>query len=383
MRYGVKTFLSVTAIILATLCKLSAPAQAQFIFNPLQNLGGSVTTAPSCTGASGSTFCGAVGVDGHLLLNQIDDVSSFGYADLGGTVIGKPSCTHFGLGSTQPNFRVLCGVIGTDSGVWVTRFDGVSSSGFTSLGGVSISDPACTGLGGSTKAVCVIIGTNSHLLASTTLDGVNWTRFADLDLGGTLIFNPTCMDIGNMMGFCGAVTTDGELRLIRFQAGSGPVSWEPNTNIITFPPIILNTIGVARLVTGGVSFPSTIRITSNPSCAAGLRAAVVCGVRGSDSALYVSRFNGTTFSPFQFEGGILAGAPSCAFAVCAVRGTNSELFIIQFLSNGVTTGFAPVPGANINGDPSCTLHPNELLTILMLCGVRKPDSTLWMTIGHE
>ena len=96
MRYGVKTFLSVTAIILATLCKLSAPAQAQFIFNPLQNLGGSVTTAPSCTGASGSTFCGAVGVDGHLLLNQIDDVSSFGYADLGGIVIGKPSCTHFG-----------------------------------------------------------------------------------------------------------------------------------------------------------------------------------------------------------------------------------------------------------------------------------------------
>src|SRR5271154_4711399 len=98
MRYGVKTFLSVTAIILATLCKLSAPAQAQFIFNTLQNLGGSVITAPSCTGARGSTFCGAVGVDGHLLLNQIADSSSLGFTDLGGIVIGKPSCTHFGPG---------------------------------------------------------------------------------------------------------------------------------------------------------------------------------------------------------------------------------------------------------------------------------------------
>jgi hypothetical protein len=383
MSYGVKTFLSIGAIILATLCKLAVPAQAQFVFNPPQNLGGSVTTAPSCTGASGSSFCGAVGVNGHLFLNQIDDFSSFGYMDLGGIVIGKPSCTHFGLGDPQPLFRVLCGVIGTDSAVWVVRFDGLSSSGFTSLGGVSISDPACTGISGSTKAVCVVIGTNSHLFGSTTMDGVNWTAFADLNLGGTLIFNPTCMDIGDMIGFCGAVTTDGELRLIRFQAGGGPVTWAPDVNIVSFPPVILQSLGNARLVTGGISIPSTLRITSDPSCAAGLRAAVVCGVRGSDSALYVTQFNGTTFSPFQFEGGILASAPSCAFAVCAVRGTDSELYIIQFLSNGVTTPFAPVPGANINGDPSCTLHPNELLTILMLCGARKTDSTLWMTIGHE
>jgi hypothetical protein len=383
MSHGVKTFLSVTAIILATLCRLTAPAQAQFIFNPLQNLGGGVVTAPSCTGASGSSFCGVVGINGHLLLNQYIDLASVGYTDLGGIVIGKPSCTNFGI-ANQTSFRVLCGVIGTDSAVWVNRFDGVSSSGFTSLGGVSISNPACTGLSGSTKAACAVIGTNGHLFASTTLDGVNWTAFADLDIGGTLIFNPTCMDIGDMIGFCGAVTTDGELRLRRFQSelGNVPVSWE-STNIITFPPITLQTLGEARFVTGGISIPSTTRITSDPSCAAGLAAAVICGVRGSDGALYISKFNGTTFSPLQFQGGILAGAPSCAFAVCAVRGTNSQLYVIQFLSNGITTAFTPVPGTNISGDPSCTLHPNELLTLLMLCGVRSTDSTLWVTIGHE
>ena len=122
MSHGVKTFLSVIAIILTTLCKLTAPAGAQFIFNPLQNLGGSVVTAPSCAAAaSGSTFCGVVGVGGHLFLNQVDNFTSFGFTDLGGIVIGKPSCTHFGLGQPEPLFRVLCGVIGTDSAVWVSE----------------------------------------------------------------------------------------------------------------------------------------------------------------------------------------------------------------------------------------------------------------------
>jgi hypothetical protein len=182
-----------------------------------------------------------------------------------------------------------------------------------------------------------------------------------------------------MIGFCGAATTDGELRLKRFQAAvGGAVSWQ-GTTIITFPPPPLQTLPNARVVSGGFLPPSTLRITSDPSCAAGRSAAVICGVRGSDSALYVSQFNGATFSPFQFEGGVLAGAPSCAFAVCAARGADSQLYVIQ---PGLTAAFKPVPGTNLSGDPSCTLHPNELLTTLMLCGVRSTDSTLWITIAH-
>jgi hypothetical protein len=381
MSYGAKTLLKVSAIILACLCKLAVPSQAQYIFNPLENLGGSVVTAPSCTGAIASSYCGVVGVNGHLLLSQIMDFNLLGYVDLGGIVIGKPSCTQFGI-PNQTIPQVLCGVIGTDGAVWTVRFDGANSSGFFRLGGVGVSNPACTGLAGSTKAICAVIGTNDHLFASSTLDGVNWTAFEDLDLGGTLIFNPTCMDLGDMRGFCGAVTTDGELRLRSYEATvSSSVTWE-NTYIITFPPITLQTLGNARLVSGGISIPNTTRITADPSCALGLAAAVICGVRGSDNALYVSTFSGT-FSPFHFEGGILAGAPSCAWAGCAVRGTDSQLYVIQFLSNGTTVPFAQVPGTNLSGDPSCTFHPNELLTLLMLCGVRSTDSTLWATIAHE
>jgi len=106
MSHGAKTFLSVIAIILTTLCKLTAPAQAQFIFNPLQNLGGGVVTAPSCAAAaSGSTFYGVVGVGGHLLLNQIDNFTSLGYTDLGGIVIGKPVVPTLALANLNPYFE--------------------------------------------------------------------------------------------------------------------------------------------------------------------------------------------------------------------------------------------------------------------------------------
>jgi hypothetical protein len=105
MSHGVKTFLSVIAIILTTLCKLTAPAGAQFIFNPLQNLGGSVVTAPSCAAAaSGSTFCGVVGVGGHLFLNQVDNFTSFGFTDLGGIVIGNPVVPTLALANLNPYF---------------------------------------------------------------------------------------------------------------------------------------------------------------------------------------------------------------------------------------------------------------------------------------
>jgi hypothetical protein len=381
MSYRLKHFLRISAIIFASLYKLAVPAQAQGIFNPLENLGGSLVTAPSCTGAIASSYCGVVGTNGHLLLNHIINFSFPGYVDLGGIVIGKPSCTQFGI-LNQTTLQVLCGVIGTDGAVWTVRFDGLNSSGFFRVGGVGVSNPACTGLAGSTKAICTVIGTNNHLFASSTLDGVNWTAFDDLDLGGTLIFNPTCMDLGDMRGFCGAVTTDGELRLRSYEATvSGSVTWE-NTYIISFPPITLQTLGNARFVSGGISIPNPTRITADPSCGLGVAAAVICGVRGSDNALYLSTFTGA-FSPFHFEGGVLAGAPSCAWAVCAVRGTDSQLYVIQFLGNGTTVPFAQVPGTNLSGDPSCTLHPNEALTLLMLCGVRSTDSTLWVTIAHE
>jgi hypothetical protein len=179
-----------------------------------------------------------------------------------------------------------------------------------------------------------------------------------------------------MTGFCGAVTTDGELRLARFNAVSGPVSFNPSIIVIPAPL----TPNVFCILGSPCNIP-TLRITSDPSCATGADVAVICGVRGSDSALYVSQFNGTTFSSFQSEGGVLAGAPSCSFGVCAVRDANSLLYTIQISSSG-NSGFTPVPATtDINGDPSCASYPFDG-TILTACGAKSTNSTLWETIGH-
>ena len=106
-----KTFLSVTAITLAILCKLT-PAQAGF--SALQDQGGVLVADPSCAfgnALGNGAICGVVGTDGHLYVNRFD---GSGFTDLGGQVIGKPSCTHL-----SDTVEAFCGVRGTDSGVYV------------------------------------------------------------------------------------------------------------------------------------------------------------------------------------------------------------------------------------------------------------------------
>jgi hypothetical protein len=59
-----------------------------------------------------------------------------------------------------------------------------------------------------------------------------------------------------------------------------------------------------------------------------------------------------------------------------------ELYVNQF-NNGTWSGFQPIPGAVINGDPSCTIVPNNppTLSAAVWCGVKNTDSSLWITVG--
>jgi hypothetical protein len=347
----VKTILSVTAIISTVLCQLTT---AQATWNGLQDLGGSLTTDPSCTFRGNGAICGIVDAGGQLEVNRFDGSNWSGFTDhLGGIVIGRPSCSYFGVG----NVGAFCAVVGTDSSVFANFFDGASWSGFQSLNGVSISDPACTGIVGSNQAFCAIIGTNGSLEVNH-FDGANWMGFENL--GGSHIFNPTCTDDFHLGALCGGVTTTGQLRLRHFNG----TSWEP--------PTIL-------------TLPNNTFITADPSCTFINQDQMICGVRGSDSALYVSRFDGISFLPFQNLGGILAAKPTCTsdnigsptpMAVCAVRDISSHLFVNQF-TNTTWSGYQQIRGANINGAPSCTI----LSVAQALCGVKGTDNSLWVTIG--
>jgi hypothetical protein len=380
MTHLVKAFIGFTVIVLTTLCKLT-PAPAQDVFSALQDQAGILASDPSCAITNNGAFCAVVGYGGGLFIDTYSGGSWSGLQNKGGIVIGKPSCTRF-----STFVQALCGTIGTAGDVWVIVFDGTSWS-WRSIGGTSISNPACAGFVGG--AVCAVIGTNSHLFASTTSDGVNWSPWQDVNLGGTLIFNPTCTDIGFGTVLCGAVTTAGELRTMQF-SGMAPI----NPVTITFPP------------------NSNMSITSDPSCAGVNMNDVICGVRGSDSALYFGEFpRGVPALPqFNFVGGVLAGAPSCAsentaqavnpgaelMRFCAVRGTDSTLYVTQLIPLGFCLLNRPCPiysfqaipptTIDIKGDPSCTFM---LVPILkgtqsqpqVLCGVKTTNSQLWVTIG--
>jgi hypothetical protein len=236
------------------------------------------------------------------------------------------------------------------------------------------------------QAVCAIIGTNGSLFVNN-FDGASWSGFTDINLlvpttpAPRFIFNPTCTDVLNGGGaLCGAVTTAGQLMVYRFNGRN----WgSPNVlNVGLLPP------------------PNNIFITSDPSCSfVNTDGQLICGVRGQDNALYVSRFDGLGFLQFQNLGGILVSAPSCTsektnssapMAVCAVRGTDSALYVNQFNFNNVNnnnggwSGFQRIEGTNIKGTPSCTAllpTPKTNFTTQVVCGVKSTDSKLWVTKG--
>ena len=58
---------------------------------------------------------------------------------------------------------MICGVIAvTDSGFYITQFNGSNWSSYLGLGQTSIGDPGCTTLGGG-KALCAIVGVNNKV----------------------------------------------------------------------------------------------------------------------------------------------------------------------------------------------------------------------------
>jgi hypothetical protein len=167
---------------------------------------------PTTTALLNGAICGVVGTNGHLYVDRFD---GSGFTDLGGQVVGKPSCTYL-----NDVVQAFCGVRGTDSAVYVNFSSPFATnpswSGFQRIGGVSISDPVCTSLfnpnGG--QAICAIIRPNGALAISMTSDGSSWAAFADR-FGGTQ-FNPTSTIFFNggptpqsSGALCGAVTTAG------------------------------------------------------------------------------------------------------------------------------------------------------------------------------
>lgn len=355
-RYGdirilFQTMVSVASLALAILLPISEVLAA----GNFDARGGPLFSDPSCTGTGGGAICAVVGTDDSLRVNLFNGSAWSGFTNLGGIVIGKPSCTYTGNAGNQ----ALCAAVGTDSTIFVNRFNGTSWSGFSRLVQAdgsslrSVSDPACTGIQGTNQVICAIIGTNRALYADR-FDGVKWSGF--VNLGGALLFNPTCTEDLTFGGaLCGAVTTAGQLRVRHFNG----TSWGPAQvlNAHTF-------------------------INADPSCTFVAQSQFVCGARGANNALYVSHFDAVAWLPFQNLGSVLASKPSCTpyntlsatpKVVCAARDLFSQLLVTVSSDGDHWNAFQQRTGINMTGDPSCTL----LGGTHALCGVRGTDNQLY------
>ena len=330
---------------------LTMPAQAWTAF---QDKGGTMVTDPSCTAFGvNDVLCASVSTRGTLTVNHFNGISWAGFQDLGGIVVRKPNCIRWSL------LGAMCAVIGTDSAVQVNRFNGATWSGFQALGGISVSDPACASAGGLglNDAHCAIIGTDGALYVNR-FDGANWLGFQKL--GGSYIYNPTCTEDYTFGGvFCAAVTTGGKLD-----------GWKYNVGVWSKMPQSANP-GAA--------------ITADPNCAGIGQNKILCAVRAGGSLRVNRADNGFTWPFFQNLGGILTAAPNCTLssppfgamptAVCVVRGTNSGVFINRFDGSN-WSGYQPITGANTVGAPSCTFLRNAQ----SLCGARGTNNHLYVTV---
>jgi hypothetical protein len=203
--------LSATKILCATRSTAGALQAATYTtkWTAFKNLGGTTTSAPSCASDSaGGAICAIRSTTGTVLVNRLSAGVWGGLLDLGGAVIGNPTCARYGLSqqvictynyygyytysnrflgglwqvgswagwvgaggnivnnvscALVTNGQIACAANSmSDSGMYPNIYSGTWTSWTPKVGGVNVGSPACASLG-SSKVLCVVVGTDSHL----------------------------------------------------------------------------------------------------------------------------------------------------------------------------------------------------------------------------
>ena len=181
-----------------------------------RKIGGAMASEPNCAhdglGSAfgpGSIYCAYVGIDSAVYVYRFHGATWSGPQNLGGFVTSRPSCTGNGWG------QIFCAVRGTDSALYVNQFSGSGwSSGFRRLGGLITTDPSCT-RNRAGRIFCAAGGPNSNLQVNT-FNEVTWTWGEFQDLGGILTSNPSCTEDGAGQVFCAVRGTNGALSVNQF-----------------------------------------------------------------------------------------------------------------------------------------------------------------------
>lgn len=179
-------------------------------WSAFDNQAATSTSEPSCAGDdAGRVVCAMRDTTGKIIVNRYNATAWDGFLNISGVASDAPVCSNFGIGSHVVCFargtdmsyfgtqfvggawataqwtpwatlagglvyskggcavigsgQMICGVIAvTDSGFYITQFNGSSWSGYLGLGQTSVGNPGCAGLGGG-KALCTVVGVNNKV----------------------------------------------------------------------------------------------------------------------------------------------------------------------------------------------------------------------------
>ena len=131
------------------------------------NTGGQGTGEPSCSNfnAAGQVVCFARGTNTALYGNRFPGTtwaaaSWTGWGSMSGLAGTRAGC------ASQAASHLVCGVFGIiDSALWVDQYNGSAWSGFARLGQTTVGNPSCVALG-SGKVLCAVVGVNNKVTST-------------------------------------------------------------------------------------------------------------------------------------------------------------------------------------------------------------------------
>jgi peptidoglycan/xylan/chitin deacetylase (PgdA/CDA1 family) len=185
-------------------------------FEPWQNLGGALTTAPAVAStAPGRLLVTARGTDGGLWSRAWDGTAWTAWGALGGLAIAAPAVDVLG----EDTYRAM--VVGTDGVVWQREVaaDGGPMAGWASTGQHTTFAPAASATAGWARGV--------RAVAYSEGVGVRqiWGDGTVLDLGGVVTSAPALAEAGSTSTWTLARGADGAL-WVNVAASGGPPSWQ-------------------------------------------------------------------------------------------------------------------------------------------------------------
>ncbi|MFO1039278.1 MAG: hypothetical protein U1E45_20735 [Geminicoccaceae bacterium] len=280
--------------------------------------------------ATNTVVCAARGFANTLVVNSKGTGAWSGWTALAGVVGSSPSCTADGSGG------VVCGVRDANSKLAYTRYNGTAWSALTVVGGTLASGPSCASFAAG-KVLCTARSSTGGLTASA-FNGTTWGAFSSVAASTSFstVTAPGCAGDGNGGVICTVV--------------------------------LANASNVAAVRYTGTAWTSVLNLsgTANtpPTCTGlGQTGKVACFARGTESAIYVNKFDGGSWRLLGWTGWVNIGGisqsearctnPAAGTLICGAIGANLDNALYVNAYNGSTwSGWAKTGGPAI-GNPSC------------------------------